>query len=32
MIFTAVPMQLKIAITVGIGLFIAFIGFVTPVS
>ena len=28
MIFTAVPMQLKIAITVGIGLFIAFIGFV----
>jgi AGZA family xanthine/uracil permease-like MFS transporter len=28
MIFDAVPMQLKIAITVGIGLFIAFIGFV----
>ena len=28
MIFTAVPMQLKLAITVGIGLFIAFIGFV----
>ncbi|MCR2764080.1 NCS2 family permease [Microbacterium sp. zg.B48] len=28
MIFNAVPMQLKIAITVGIGLFIAFIGFV----
>lgn len=28
MIFTAVPQQLKIAITVGIGLFIAFIGFV----
>ncbi len=29
MIFDAVPFQLKIAITVGIGLFIAFIGFVT---
>jgi AGZA family xanthine/uracil permease-like MFS transporter len=28
MIFDAVPLQLKIAITVGIGLFIAFIGFV----
>ncbi|MCC2029580.1 NCS2 family permease [Microbacterium sp. YMB-B2] len=28
MIFDAVPFQLKIAITVGIGLFIAFIGFV----
>jgi len=28
MIFNAVPIQLKIAITVGIGLFIAFIGFV----
>ncbi|MEL5992266.1 NCS2 family permease [Microbacterium phosphatis] len=28
MIFDAVPMQLKLAITVGIGLFIAFIGFV----
>ena len=28
MIFDAVPMELKIAITVGIGLFIAFIGFV----
>jgi AGZA family xanthine/uracil permease-like MFS transporter len=28
MIFTAVPMQLKLAITVGIGLFIAFIGLV----
>ncbi|MEI3849563.1 MULTISPECIES: NCS2 family permease [unclassified Microbacterium] len=28
MIFDAVPIQLKIAITVGIGLFIAFIGFV----
>lgn len=28
MIFTAVPIQLKLAITVGIGLFIAFIGFV----
>ncbi|GAA4478343.1 NCS2 family permease [Microbacterium panaciterrae] len=28
MIFEAVPMQLKLAITVGIGLFIAFIGFV----
>src|SRR5688572_4627319 len=28
MIFTAVPRQLKIAITVGIGLFIAFIGLV----
>ncbi len=28
MIFAAVPMELKIAITVGIGLFIAFIGFV----
>ncbi len=28
MIFDAVPVQLKIAITVGIGLFIAFIGFV----
>ena len=28
MIFDAVPMQLKVAITVGIGLFIAFIGFV----
>ncbi|MCI2958972.1 NCS2 family permease [Agromyces atrinae] len=28
MIFTAVPLQLKLAITVGIGLFIAFIGFV----
>lgn len=28
MIFNAVPMELKIAITVGIGLFIAFIGFV----
>lgn len=28
MIFSAVPQQLKIAITVGIGLFIAFIGFV----
>ncbi|MGG7464448.1 MULTISPECIES: NCS2 family permease [unclassified Plantibacter] len=28
MIFGAVPIQLKIAITVGIGLFIAFIGFV----
>ncbi|GGI47878.1 NCS2 family permease [Agromyces flavus] len=28
LIFTAVPMQLKLAITVGIGLFIAFIGFV----
>lgn len=28
LIFDAVPMQLKIAITVGIGLFIAFIGFV----
>ncbi|HZK59824.1 MAG TPA: solute carrier family 23 protein, partial [Cryobacterium sp.] len=28
MIFTAVPQQLKIAITVGIGLFIAFIGLV----
>ena len=28
MIFNAVPVQLKIAITVGIGLFIAFIGFV----
>lgn len=28
MIFDAVPMQLKIAITVGIGLFIAFVGFV----
>jgi len=28
MIFNAVPMQLKLAITVGIGLFIAFIGFV----
>ncbi|SEC08372.1 putative MFS transporter, AGZA family, xanthine/uracil permease [Paramicrobacterium humi] len=28
MIFDAVPMQLKISITVGIGLFIAFIGFV----
>ncbi|MFD6054990.1 NCS2 family permease [Agromyces sp. NPDC060279] len=28
MIFNAVPIQLKLAITVGIGLFIAFIGFV----
>ncbi len=28
MIFDAVPMELKLAITVGIGLFIAFIGFV----
>jgi AGZA family xanthine/uracil permease-like MFS transporter len=28
MIFDAVPLQLKLAITVGIGLFIAFIGFV----
>lgn len=28
LIFEAVPMQLKLAITVGIGLFIAFIGFV----
>ncbi|MBN9612688.1 MAG: NCS2 family permease, partial [Actinobacteria bacterium] len=28
MIFEAVPMELKLAITVGIGLFIAFIGFV----
>ncbi|WP_395243547.1 NCS2 family permease [Agromyces sp. MMS24-K17] len=28
LIFDAVPMQLKLAITVGIGLFIAFIGFV----
>lgn len=28
MVFDAVPVQLKIAITVGIGLFIAFIGFV----
>ena len=28
MIFTAVPIELKLAITVGIGLFIAFIGFV----
>jgi len=28
MIFTAVPLQLKLAITVGIGLFIAFIGLV----
>ncbi len=28
MIFDAVPVQLKLAITVGIGLFIAFIGFV----
>lgn len=28
MIFDAVPVQLKIAITVGIGLFIAFIGFI----
>ncbi|MFZ4895956.1 NCS2 family permease [Plantibacter sp. Mn2098] len=28
MIFGAVPLQLKVAITVGIGLFIAFIGFV----
>jgi AGZA family xanthine/uracil permease-like MFS transporter len=28
LIFNAVPMQLKLAITVGIGLFIAFIGFV----
>ena len=28
LIFTAVPAQLKTAITVGIGLFIAFIGFV----
>src|SRR6478735_6081179 len=28
MIFDAVPIQLKLAITVGIGLFIAFIGFV----
>lgn len=28
LIFAAVPMQLKLAITVGIGLFIAFIGFV----
>ena len=28
MIFDAVPVQLKLAITVGIGLFIAFIGFI----
>jgi AGZA family xanthine/uracil permease-like MFS transporter len=28
LIFDAVPVQLKLAITVGIGLFIAFIGFV----
>lgn len=32
MIFTAVPAQLKAAITVGIGLFIAFIGSSTPAS